>query len=357
MRALVLVGGQGTRLRPLTYDAPKQMLPIVERPMIARVLEWLSRSAVTEAVLSLGYRPDAFMNAFPTGEWAGVTLSYAVEPQPLDTAGAIRFAAEASGSGDERLVVINGDVLTDLDLDALVRAHDAHGGSATIALTPVDDPSAYGVVPTDTDGAVIAFIEKPAPGSAPTNAINAGTYVLDPDAIAAIPDDRPSSIEREVFPALVARRALYAFVTDDYWIDTGTPQAYIRAQLDIVEGERPGVEVDGVRTASGCIVAGDAKADGTLLAVYVGSGARTEEGAVVERSVIGRGAVVESGAVVRDAVLLPGARVRAGGAIASGVVGWGGVVSRGAVLCGGAMIGRDFVMQIGELVDGSAAAV
>jgi mannose-1-phosphate guanylyltransferase len=353
VRALVLVGGRGTRLRPLTNDAPKQMLPIVERPMIARVLEWLARAEVTEVVLSLGYRPTDFIAAFPTGEWAGVKLTYAVEPEPLDTAGAIRFAAEEAEMTDERIVVINGDVLTGLDLTNLVRLHDAHGGAATIALTPVEDPSAYGVVPTDADGAVLAFIEKPPADKAPTNHINAGTYVLDPDAVAAIPSGRPSSIEREVFPLLVERRALFAFASREYWIDTGTPRAYIRAQLDIVTGDRPEVELDGVRCDGGCIVAPSAQADGELDAVFLGADAQTHEGSVVTRSVIGEGAVVERGAVVRDAILLPGARVAAGGVVTSGVLGWGSVLSAGAVLRGGAMIGRNVVVGTGETVDGA----
>jgi mannose-1-phosphate guanylyltransferase len=355
VRALVLVGGIGTRLRPLTYDAPKQMLPIVERPMIARVLEWLSKSAVTEVVLSLGYRPDAFIDAFPGGAWAGVKLAYAVEPEPLDTAGAIRFAAEVSGMTDEQIIVINGDVLTSLDVDELVRLHDAHGGVATVALTPVDDPSAYGVVPTTGSGAVIAFIEKPPPGEAPTNCINAGTYVLDPEAIAMIPSGRRSSIEREVFPALVEKRALYAFEFDAYWIDTGTPRSYIQAQLDIVHGERCDVELDGVRSASGrCIVAEDAEAGGALESVFLGSRARTADGATVERSVIGAGAIVEAGATVRDAILLPGSRVAAGGIVNSGVLGWGAVVSGGSMLSGGAMIGRGAVLGAGDHLDGAA---
>jgi mannose-1-phosphate guanylyltransferase len=330
------------------------MLPIVERPMIARVLEWLSHTEVTEVVLSLGYRPDAFIEAFPAGGWAGVKLSYAVEPEPLDTAGAIRFAAEQTGMIDERIIVINGDVLTGLDVDALVRLHDAHGGSATIALTPVVEPSAYGVVPTDHDGAVIAFIEKPPLGEAPTNCINAGTYVLEPQAIASIPSGRPSSIEREVFPALVEKRALYGFDFDAYWIDTGTPHSYIRAQLDIIDGMRPDVKLDGTWTTDGgCIVADDAEPGGSLDAVYLGSKSRTHDGAIVERSVIGAHAVVEAGAIVRDAILLPGSRVASGGVVSSGVVGWGAVVSGGSTLTGAGMIGLNVVMSAGEHLDGS----
>ena len=189
MRAVVLVGGFGTRLRPLTFTTPKQMLPIIHRPMIEHVLEHLSAHGITDAVLSMGYRPDAFADAYPDGECAGVKVHYAVEPEPLDTAGAIRFAALHAGIAD-RFVVVNGDVLTDLDLTALVAFHDAHHGEGTIALHQVQDPSAYGVVPTDDDGRVLAFVEKPAPGEAPTDLINAGTYVLEPAVLDRIADGR-----------------------------------------------------------------------------------------------------------------------------------------------------------------------
>jgi mannose-1-phosphate guanylyltransferase len=332
------------------------MLPIVERPMIARVLEWLARSAVTEAVLSLGYRPDAFIEAFPTGEWDGVRLAYAVEPEPLDTGGAIRFAAQEAGMIGERIVVINGDVLTGLDLDTLIEQHDDHGGAATIHLTPVADPSRYGVVPTREDGSVIAFIEKPPADQAPTNCINAGTYVLDPDAVARIPAGRPSSIEREIFPDLVARGALFGFASDAYWIDTGTPRAYIQAQVDIVEGRRPEVELDGAPTDAGCIAAPDARAEGTLSNAFLGARTRTAIGATVERAVLGADVVIEEGAVVRDAVLLPGARVRRGGIVESAIVGWGAVVSSGSVITGDAIIGRDVVTAEGGRVVGASSA-
>jgi mannose-1-phosphate guanylyltransferase len=333
------------------------MLPIVERPMIARVLEWLARAGITEAVLSLGYQPDAFLDAFGSGEWSGVRLTYAVEPTPLDTAGAIRFAAGEAGMLDERIVVVNGDILTDLDLAALVARHDDFGAEATIALTPVEDPSAFGVVPTDPDGAVEAFIEKPPVGEAPTNCINAGTYVLDPAALAAIPGGRPSSIEREIFPELVRRRALFATASDAYWIDTGTPRTYLRAQTDIVTGRRHGVELDVALSDAGALLSPGAVAAGSCTHVYLGAGSCVEAGAVVERSVVGAGAVVEGGAVVRDAVLLPGARVAAGALVTDAVVGWGGVVGTGARLCNGAMIGKDGVVGSGATVDGDAASV
>ena len=206
MRAVVLVGGFGTRLRPLTLDRPKQMLPILGRPMIEPVLQHLSRHGIDDVVLSMGYRPDAFTAEYPTGVCAGVQLHFAVEPEPLDTAGAIRFAARDAGI-DERFVVINADCLTDIDVSTLVAFHDARGAEGTIALHKVEDPSAFGVVPTDATGRVEAFVEKPPRDEAPTDLINAGIYVLEPSVLDRIAADRRVSIEREVFPAMVDRPA------------------------------------------------------------------------------------------------------------------------------------------------------
>ena len=196
------MGGEGTRLRPLTLTVPKQMLPVVEQPMIERVVGHLADHGIDEAVLSLGYRPDAFINSYPSGSIDGVRLSYAVEPTPLDTAGAIRFAAAHAGV-DETFVVVNGDVLTDSDISELIAFHRRSGAEATISLTPVDDPSSFGVVVTDDGGRVEAFIEKPPRDEVPTNLINAGTYVMEPSVLARIPSDRRASVERETFPALV----------------------------------------------------------------------------------------------------------------------------------------------------------
>lgn len=313
MRAIVLVGGFGTRLRPLTLTVPKQMLPVGNRPMIEEVVGHLARHGIDDVVLSLGYKPDVFQAAYPDGTCAGVRLHYAVEPSPLDTAGAIRFAAESAGVA-ERMVVVNGDVLTDLDVAELVRFHDGHGGLATIALTPVDDPSAFGVVPTDGDGRVLAFIEKPPRDEAPTNLINAGTYVLEPAVLDRIATGRRVSIEREVFPALAADGALYAMASDTYWLDTGTPAKYLQAHLDLADGRRggtpsavdpeaevdPGARVERSFVGAGCHVAGGADVvDSVLL-----HGATVGKGATVHRSIVGPGADVGAGAVVEDLTVL-----------------------------------------------------
>ena len=286
MRAVVLVGGFGTRLRPLTNDLPKQMLPVVRIPMIERVVSALGSFGVTEAVLSLGYRPDAFIDAYPDGMCAGVVLHYAVEPEPLDTAGAVRFAALSAGI-DDTFIVVNGDVLTDLDVTELWNFHKSHGAEGTIALTPVEDPSRYGVVPIDEDGRVIEFVEKPAPGTAPTNWINAGTYVLEPSVLDRIASDRKVSIERETFPAMVADASLYALHSDSYWIDAGTPETYLRAQLDLV---------DGVRANEAAVLPSD----------------EIDTSALVENSVLGADVVVGNGAIIRNSIVMDGVTVGPG---------------------------------------------
>jgi mannose-1-phosphate guanylyltransferase len=218
VRAVVLVGGFGTRLRPLTNETPKPLLPVGHRPIIEHVVAGLARGGVDEVILALGFKPDAFRAAYPDDHCQGVSLVYAVEPEPLDTAGAIRFAAAYAGI-DDTFVVMNGDVLTDLDVASLVAFHRDHGAEGTIHLIPVEDPSAFGVVPADAQGRVQAFVEKPRREAAPCNDVNAGTYVLEPSVLDRIPVGRRVSIERETFPAMVADRGLYALATGDYWIE------------------------------------------------------------------------------------------------------------------------------------------
>ena len=296
MRAVVLVGGFGTRLRPLTLTTPKPMLPVGHRPIVENLVRMLAAAGVTEVVLGLGFKPEPFIEAFPDGECAGVRLRYAVEPEPLDTAGAIRFAADHAGI-DDTFVVVNGDVLTDLDVSTLIAFHRSTGAEATIHLTPVDDPSAYGVVALAADGRVERFVEKPAPGTAPSNLINAGTYVLEPSVLARIPTGRKVSIERETFPSIVAEGRLFAMSTDDYWIDTGRPEPYLRANLDMIDGVRR-----------------------TLRADAVEDGARVHPTARVSHSLVSRGAVVGAGAVITDSVVLSSAVIDDGAVVEGSIV-------------------------------------
>ena len=353
MRAVVLVGGEGTRLRPLTLTAPKQMLPIVGVPMIERVLHELAQHGIDEAVLSLGYLPDAFVDAYPEGVAAGVSLSYAVEPEPLDTAGAIRFAAGHAGV-DETFVVVNGDVLTDLNLSALVRYHHEKRAEGTIALHPVEDPSAFGVVPTDDDGRVVAFVEKPRREEAPTNLINAGTYVLEPSVLDRVPPGRRVSIERETFPAMVGDGRLYAMADESYWLDAGTLPAYLQAHRDLLQGRRGAVPAPGARSVADRVwVSGSADLAGTVRGpTWVGDGASIAVGATVQSSSIGPGCVVEAGATVTDAVLLPGARVASDASVSGSVLGPGSTVGERCELRHLSVLGAGVVVPSGTMMDG-----
>ena len=358
MKAIVLLGGEGTRLRPLTYTTPKQLLPVAEVPMLERVLTHLRACGVDEVVLSLGYRPDAFFAAYPDHQAAGVRLDYAVEPEPLDTAGAIAFAAGHAGI-DDTFIVVNGDVLTDMDTSALVAFHRAHGATATIHLKAVDDPTRFGVVPTDADGRVIEFVEKPPADRVPTNLINAGTYVLEPEVLARIPAGRRVSVERETFPALAAEGAVFAMASDAYWLDTGTPAAYLQANADLLAGVRPGPPAPGARqvslgiwTLGAPIVRGEVRPTSLL-----GAGAQVGHDAMVTSSVIGARAVVERGAQVENSVLLPGARVGAGARVVGSILGHDCLVSEGCELSPVTVVGDDVEVPRGaHLVDARVPA-
>lgn len=325
MHAIVLIGGYGTRLRPLTDTVPKSMLTVGNEPIITRLLRRLGRSGVGVATLALGYLPDPYLAAFPGDRCGEVTVRYAVEPEPLDTAGAIAFAAREVGIS-ERFVALNGDVLTDADLSALVADHDAHRGTAaTIGLTPVEDPSRFGVVDVDGTGLVRAFVEKPAPGTEPSHLINAGQYVLEPEVLDLVEPGRPTSIERAVFPALAADGRLRAVSSSAYWIDAGTPEAYLRANLDLIDGSR-GRETAVHHTA---VIAPGAEVCRSVVA----AGASIGPGAVIDGSVILDGAVIEEGCTVRGSVVGPSAKVKAGAHLSDlTVVGAAYEVESGAIL-------------------------
>lgn len=290
MFAVVLVGGFGTRLRPLTNTTPKPLLPLGQKTILEWLMVHLARGGVTDAVLALGFKPEPFLRAFPDATCAGVRLSYSIEDSPLDTGGAIGFAARSVGLHErgQTFVVANGDIVTDLDIAGLVGRHRtnvAKGGEATIHLVPVDDPSQYGVVEHDSDGKVGGFQEKPAPGATTSRHVNAGTYVIEPSALSLMPGDAPLSIERVTFPELARRGTLYAYPTDDYWLDAGRPESYRRANLDLIGGRRRDRD-DAVHPS-----------------------ARVAPTAVVRNSAIGSGASIGGGASVVDSVVFPGATI------------------------------------------------
>jgi len=321
MQAIVLVGGEGTRLRPLTDDVPKPALTLVDRPFLAYMIEWLAGHGVTEAVLACGFLPDVLQEALGEGEHAGVRLRYVTEPDRRGTAGAIRFAADALGDElDERFLALNGDVLTDLDLTALIAAHGERGARATIALHPVEDAAAYGLVAVDAAGSVTAFTEKT--GEAVPGEINAGAYFLERSVLELIPPGREVSIEREVFPGLIGQ-GLGALRLDGYWMDIGTPERYLQASWDILEGR---VATRVRPTAPGLLVA---------------AGAEIAAGATIgPRAVISAGCSVGAGASVGDSVLLGGCSVGAGARVSGSILAAGVTVESGAELVDD-IVGRD----------------
>lgn len=313
MKALLLAGGFGTRLRPLTYTRPKHLLPIANRPHILHVFDLLGRHGIDEVILTTSYLAGAFDEVVRSARDGGITLNVTREETPLGTAGAIRHAEEEVGTGT--FLVFNGDVLTDVDLAALIERHESARAEATIFLIPVEDPSAFGVVPTEDDGRVISFVEKPLPGEAPTNLINAGVYVMEPSVLERIPAGQEWSVERALFPELVADGArLFAHHLPSYWMDIGTPEKYLQANLDALEGR---FVHSGSAVASGTEIDPAAEVSRSC----VGEGSRIESGARVERSVLLDGVVVSEDAVVEGSVLGEGVVVGAGAQVAGRTVG------------------------------------
>ncbi|NNE12664.1 MAG: NDP-sugar synthase [Ilumatobacter sp.] len=321
MFAVVLVGGFGTRLRPLTNEIPKPMLPVLHRPMITRLVERLEQGGVTDVVLALGFKPEPFQSAFPESVHNSVRIHYAVEPEPLDTAGAIAFAARAAGV-DDTFVVANGDIITSLSIGDLVAAHRRADAAATLHLIPVDDPSAYGVVEVD-DARIRRFVEKPAPGESDSNLINAGTYVFEPGVLDLIPPLERWSVERAVFPEIASRGDLAGYATDDEWLDAGRPEAYLGVNVDLAR-RHPDEAVH--------------------------PSALVRPGAVIVDSVIGPDVVVGAGATVVSSLLFGHATVAADATVERSVV--MGSVGIGATVTD-SVIGERHRVSAGDRVDGA----
>jgi mannose-1-phosphate guanylyltransferase len=303
--AVVLVGGEGTRLRPLTERIPKPMLPLLGRPILAHTFDQIAAAGASRAILACGYRPTA-IEAFFGRSYRGVQLEYRIEPEPLGTAGGIAYAAR----GTRRpLLVLNGDSIRDVDLRELIAFHNDRGALATILLSAVDDPARYGLVRVDADGRVRDFLEKPSPEQIDTNLINAGVYVLEPEVLELIPEGRAVSIEREIFPILAARGVVYALPLPGYWLDVGTPESYLQAHLDLMADEvrvDPNAVIASTATfhrpcvvEAGCVV--ETAAD-VGPGAYLGAGSRVGPGARVRRAALLPGAIVEAGTVDRAIV-------------------------------------------------------
>ncbi|HTU78958.1 MAG TPA: NDP-sugar synthase [Solirubrobacteraceae bacterium] len=360
---MILVGGQGTRLRPLTATVPKPVIRLVDRPFIAFMLEWLARHGVDDVIMSCGFLADGVRDVLGDGSGMGIRLRFVEEPDPRGTAGALKLAEPIL---DERFLVLNGDVLTDIDLSAQIAQHEASGARATLALVAVADPSAYGLVVLREDGAVLDFIEKPDADGVESNLISAGAYMLQRDILELVPPDRNVSIEREVWPLLVDD-GLYGFASESYWLDIGTPARYLQGTFDIIEGnvqtsvlERLGSDwlaIDEGAQALGRVVPPAVLERGVRVAdgAHVGSLAVLAQdvhvgaGSTVERAVVLEGTHIGEGCELRDCILAAGC-----------LVGANSVISGGAVLGEGVRVGARNVITRGarifpgvELPDGA----
>jgi NDP-sugar pyrophosphorylase family protein len=323
MKAILLAGGKGTRLRPLTLHTPKPIVPIFDRPFLQYQIDLLRQvPEIDEVVLSLNYQPRRIEEVFGDGAEFGVHVRYVVEPNPLGTGGAIKFAA-----GDlrgEPLVVFNGDVFTSVDLPSVIRLHRARRARATIVLTPVENPAAYGLVETDADGGVTAFLEKPDPGQITCDTINAGIYVLEPETLERIPDDTVYSIERSYFPSLIANAETFvASIYRGYWLDIGTPQKYRQAHRDIMDGRFAAAPF--AAAAGQALVSPDARVeDGATIEApcFIGEGAVVKRGARIgPYSVIGRHVHVGEGARIDGAILWPNTWIDSGARVEGAIAG------------------------------------
>src|SRR5918992_4496227 len=335
MQALVLAGGEGTRLRPLTYTVPKPVMPLAGRPFLSFMLDWLRGHGVDDVILSCGFLADGVRSVL--GDiYDGMRLRYVVEEEPLGTAGPVRLAFD-QGLLAERLWVLNGDVLTDMDLTAELEQHERTSARATLALVAVDDTHSYGVVPTDADGRVEAFLEKTA-GAVPTNRINAGSYVIEREVVEAIPPGRAVSFEREVFPQLVGD-GLYGWHAAGYWIDIGTPDRYLEATYDLLAGRvesslQPRDET-GSLVYEGCLVSGAHIGPQSVLGRHCSVGTDS----TVERSVLHDRVWVDADCSIRESVLAEGVRVGAGARVEPGsLIGGGATIAAGAPVAAGSRI-------------------
>ncbi|MBK6313782.1 MAG: NDP-sugar synthase [Blastocatellia bacterium] len=346
MQAVILAGGKATRMRPLTLHTPKPIVPIVGRPFLAYTLDMLRRAHVREVTLALSYQPQKIEDMFGDGSHSGVRLRYIVESLPLGTAGAVRNAREHI---DTRAIVLNGDILTDVNLTAVLTAHRESGAAATIVLAPVDNPRAYGVVETDETGRVTHFLEKPAADQElPTNNVNAGIYVIEPEVLTYMPAGETVTFEYDLFPALLEQGVhVQSFTAGGYWTDIGTPRRFLRANLDVLAGRLGPTNVPVRET----VERADPKAEIDALS-WLDPSVTVKAGAQIVNSVIEDNCVIEERALIENAVIRRASRVGQSATVRDSVIGQSTHVGRFSVVSGAAIGDKSTVTdysQLGEM--------
>src|SRR5690348_17042132 len=341
MKAILLAGGKGTRLRPLTIHTPKPIVPIFNRPFLNYQIDLLKQvPEIDEVILSLNYQPRRIEEIFGDGSAHGIKIRYVVEPAPLGTGGAIKYAGDKL---TESVVVFNGDVLTQIDLAAVIRLHRERQARATIVLTPVDNPTAYGLVETDPHGNVLRFLEKPGADEITTNNINAGIYVLEPETFDRIPSDVAWSVERSYFPSLVERKETFvAYVYDGYWIDIGTPEKYTQVHRDIMDGRYAAAPFRDLGRGQRWISPEARIEDGAVVEgpCFIDDGALVKAGAkIAPYSVIGRQTQIEEHVSIDGAIIWPNCRVSEHAVVGNTIIGRNCHIGRHATLAAGAVLG------------------
>ena len=335
MQALILAGGKGTRLRPLTVYTPKPVVPVMNRPFLLYQIEVLAKAGIEDIVLSLSYQPDKIADLLGDGSDFGVKLAYVTEPSPMGTGGAYRYAAEML---HQTVVVLNGDILTDIDISELISFHRKRGASATLALATVEDPTAYGLVDTDENDKILRFLEKPKAesiGSDTVNTVNAGIYVLEPSILDLIPEGEARSFEYDIFPAILEKgMPFFGYVmTGTYWRDLGNPLSYLAAHHDFFDGKIGTFSID--RTADSDI-ATTASVDRSSV---IGKGCVIKPGARITRSAIGPGVHIDEKVSIEDSVIWPYTRVSAFAEIKEAVIGRSCYIGRNTFVANGAVLG------------------
>jgi NDP-sugar pyrophosphorylase family protein len=334
MRSLILAGGKGTRLRPLTVYTPKPIVPVANRPLLLYQIDLLRNAGITDVTLSLSYQPDKIEQVIGNGSDEGVNLRYITEPNPLGTGGAYKYAADTS---DEPTIVFNGDILTDIDLSGMIAFHKERNAQATIALAPVDDPARYGVAKTDSESRILNFVEKPSAEQLGelTNTINAGIYILEPSILELIASDTNRSFEYHVFPEILEKGLpFYGYVMkDNYWLDIGTPESYLRAHLDLIAGKLARVEIERQFNSD---VATHAEIDRSSV---VGEGCVVKPSASISNSVIGPGVHIEEKAAISDSVIWSHTRIASSAEVTGSVIGRSCHIGRNAIVGPGSVLG------------------
>jgi mannose-1-phosphate guanylyltransferase len=325
MKGLILAGGKGTRLRPLTLNTPKPIVPVANEPFLLYQVDLMKSGGINEVILSLSYQPRKIEDLLKDGADYGISIRYAVEGTPLGTGGAFK---NAENHIDSPTVVFNGDVLTGLDLSAVIAKHKQTGAVATIVLIGVEDPTAYGLVETASDGSVQRFLEKPSPSEITCNTINAGVYVLEPSVLRYMPKGEPYSFERGLFPTLLEKKELVmSYVLDKYWIDIGTPQKYLEVHHDILAGRFASTRIPALNSKS-----------------IIDPEVTIRNGVRIENSVIGRNCRIEEGVHIVDSVIWPGTTVDTDSHIQGAIIGKGCYVGRSASLRPGVVLGDKTVV-------------